>query len=681
MKIVKILSAFAAVCALVIGCVKETPNVYDEIQVSSSYVGLTNNEGTNSETITVTAKDSWSINSIPEWLTITPASGNAGETSVTFAAEKAGATREETVKLVCAGKTQRINVRQEAEKVEPATLTVAEAIELINQDPNSNTPTTRVKGIVCQIVDISASYGNATFWISDNGKYETGKVLEVYRAAWLDNVPVKAGDSVDLGDEVIVEGNLMSYKGTPETVEKQAFVYKINRSLIKCDSLVFNGAKLASLPIEGGNFDAKLTCKGDGVTVNIPEEAKAWLSVVGIKTSGSTATITFNAAQNEGGDRTTDLTFLTSSEGKDYTASASVTQKGAIIACTVKEFNEAEVGTTVYRLSGIIGKVDDASKGNFHFQDFSGETYAYKATNIADYSGIKVGDIVTITGTRGQFGETIELMNGVIEDVKSVTTMTAAEAIALADDDASDPKNYFMLTGKVTNGSASGHKFDLKTYGNFDLVDESGAAYVYGVSTGWNGETKKFGTLGVEEGDIITIVGYKTSYTSSGKTTDEIVGMYVSHEKGETPEEPDYGDDIVLTIDDMPTAYPTEATTYSINGYDVSILNVANFGNGIQMKKNGGYIATLTAAKRAIETVRVDAYMAKYTENAWDSTNLKLYAKTAADAQEVAIEGVKDDTGVTYTLSAANGYKFFTLKNEDSYAIYLDKIQASVAAE
>ncbi len=682
MKIVKILSALAAVCALVIGCAKETPNVWNEIQVSSSYVGLPKDGG--SKTITVTAKDSWTISEIPNWLTITPANGSAGETTVTFSAAKATENHENTVKLVCAGKTQSIIVKQEAEKVEPKTLTVAEAIEICNAlaDKEVAPGEYRVKGIVCGIVDLSVQYGNVTFWISDDGKSVDGKKFEVYRALWLNGAAFKAGDNLDIGDEVIIEGKIMKYGTTPETKEKEAYVYQINKSLIKCDSLVFNGAKLEALPIEGGSFEAALVCKGNGVSVSIPDNAKSWLSVTGIQTAGEKATVTFLAAPNAGGDRSTDITFTTTSGGKEYSAAASVTQKGAILEVSVAEFNAAPVGTTVYRLGGFVTKVDNATNGSFHFKDFSGETYAYKATNFADFSGLKIGDIVTIIGTRGQYNETIELMNGKIENVKPVTIKTAAEANALDDDNKNDHQHYIMISGIVTNGSAkSGHKFDLKDYGNFDLVDETGEIYVYGVSTGWKGAKGNgaFATLGVKEGDKITIVAYKTSYNGMN----QLVGYYYSHESGEAPEP--VGDDMVISSGDVPSSYPTEATTYTINGYDYSILNVANFGkgDGIQMKKGGSYISSISAAKRAIASVRVDANMAKYPADAqypWDPSGIKLYVKATADGEEVAVEGVKDDTGITYTV-AEGEYKFFTLKNESTFAVYLDKITAKVVAE
>lgn len=690
MKIVKILSAFAAVCALVIGCAKEGPTVLKEIQVSSSYVGIPTNGG--SKTITVTATDSWSINEIPQWLTISPASGSAGETTVTFTAGKALSNNENTVKIVCAGKSQSIIVKQLAEKIELKPISVAEAIEVCKQFPDGS-QVRRVKGVVCRIQELdTGQYGNATFFLSDDGTYGKDNWLEVYRAYWFDGKKFTDPNAFAVGDELVIEGNLMIYGGTtPETVQYTAFVVEHNPSLIKCDSLVFEGAKLAALPIEGGEFEAALTCKGNGVSVVVPDDAKSWLSVTGVKTVGEKATVSFLAAQNDAGDRSTTLTFSTTDGKKDYTAQATLSQKGAILEVSVAEFNAAPKSSTVYRLSGIVTTIDDASKGNFHFKDFSAETYVYKATNFADYSTLKAGDIVTIIGNRDEYNGTIELTNGVIEGVKPATTVTVAEADALADDDKNDPKNYIKITGTVTKPEKSlldskTKAWDLTNYGNFDLVDETGTIYVYGVSTGWKGSKGNgaFATLGVEEGDKITIVAYKTSY----KGMNQLVGMYVSHEKGQvtppTPPAP-VGDDMVISLEDVPTSYPAEATTFTINGYDYSILNVANFGkgDGIQMKKNGSYISSLTAAKRDIASVRVDANMAKYPADAqypWDPSNIKLYVKATADGEEVPVEGVKDDTGITYTI-AEGEYKFFTLKNESTFAVYLEKITAFVVAE
>ncbi|MBP5302923.1 MAG: hypothetical protein J6Y88_06730, partial [Bacteroidales bacterium] len=84
----------------------------------------------------------------------------------------------------------------------------------------------------------------------------------------------------------------------------------------------------------------------------------------------------------------------------------------------------------------------------------------------------------------------------------------------------------------TTPGGAT-KKFDIETYGNFDLVDETGAVYVYGVKTGLNGATKQFGTLGVKEGDLITIVAAKKTYKDLVEADPT---WYVSHQPADNPE-------------------------------------------------------------------------------------------------------------------------------------------------
>ena len=117
------------------------------------------------------------------------------------------------------------------------------------------------------------------------------------------------------------------------------------------------------------------------------------------------------------------------------------------------------------------------------------------------------------------------MVNGTIEKVTPVKTVTVAEFRELPD----DKNTYYRISGVVGKSEEANTKFDLETNGNFGLTDETGSVYIYGVSTGWNGETKKFGTLDVKEGDTLTILAYKTSY----KGLVEGVGMYLNHTSAE----------------------------------------------------------------------------------------------------------------------------------------------------
>ena len=85
MKLKRIFPFFIALLALFTSCTdEEIMTLLDEIQVSSSYVSIPVEGGSTS--ITVTAKDSWTIENNVEWLTISSTSGSAGESTLTFTA-------------------------------------------------------------------------------------------------------------------------------------------------------------------------------------------------------------------------------------------------------------------------------------------------------------------------------------------------------------------------------------------------------------------------------------------------------------------------------------------------------------------------------------------------------------------------------------------------------------------
>ena len=72
------------------------------------------------------------------------------------------------------------------------------------------------------------SYGNASFYISDDGT-ETNEFY-CYRILYLENKKFEEGQTdIKVGDEVVVCGKLMNYKGnTPETVSGKAYLYSLN---------------------------------------------------------------------------------------------------------------------------------------------------------------------------------------------------------------------------------------------------------------------------------------------------------------------------------------------------------------------------------------------------------------------------------------------------------------------
>ena len=87
-----------------------------------------------------------------------------------------------------------------------------------------------IKGIISSISEeFTSTYGNATFYISDDGSTDSDEFY-VYRAYYLGNQKWTSGDTqIQVGDEVIICGKVTNYYGsTPETVQNEAYIYSLN---------------------------------------------------------------------------------------------------------------------------------------------------------------------------------------------------------------------------------------------------------------------------------------------------------------------------------------------------------------------------------------------------------------------------------------------------------------------
>lgn len=85
-----------------------------------------------------------------------------------------------------------------------------------------------IKGIVSSTKEISAQFGNASFYISADGT-TNGTQFYVYRVKGLGNKNIASDDEVKVGDEVIICAKVVNYGGnTPETVQGEGYIYALN---------------------------------------------------------------------------------------------------------------------------------------------------------------------------------------------------------------------------------------------------------------------------------------------------------------------------------------------------------------------------------------------------------------------------------------------------------------------
>lgn len=586
MKLKYIFTALVAALTLAVGCEDDIETYLDEVRVSSSYVAIPAAGG--SQAITVNAKSDWSFGDIPEWVKVSPTTGVAGETEVTFKAEATTATKEAMLYLTCDGKSQIINVLQQTKKVE---LEVTPLKEFLAAEVG---PTVyRIAGTITRIEDISASYKNATLTISDDEGYS------VYCYRFGPPSGKKIEDlGMEVGDFLTVEGQRGDYKGSPQMAQGGVFV-SLKKSLIKVDSVTVKmpetgefGLYKEPLPLEGGQFKVHLTCKGDGISVVVPDEAKSWLSVNAIETSGNSSIVTFSAAANAMGDRTTVLTFNTTSGGTVNSAQANIDQKGAILQVTVGEFLKAAVSPAQYRLTGTVKKISVSEQYNnadITVADALGNSVLVRrmkpaSGKITDLT-IAVGDKLTVVGQRGESNGTAQMVNGVYESHVHYIPATIKEFLAK---EVSDVE--YIVTGKIVNIKEISASFKNATLTIAD--DEGTTLYVFRMKAAEGGPTIE--NIGLKVGDVLTVIGKRGEFNGSAQMVN---GYYVSHEAGSVDPEPEPGDNS-YSID---LSYKLGANAYddgvaTINGQkDVKVLKIGT------SSKVGDITITIPAgSKRAV---------------------------------------------------------------------------------
>ena len=126
---------------------------------------------------------------------------------------------------------------------------VAKAIEVVSAlEANAQTESEiYVKGAVKEIREIDPSYGNATYYITDDGKNQ----IYIYRSKYLGNTKFTSSDQLSEGDSVVVCGKFTNYSGnTPETVTNGSYLYSLNGKT------------------QGGGSETGGEAKGDGTQAN-----------------------------------------------------------------------------------------------------------------------------------------------------------------------------------------------------------------------------------------------------------------------------------------------------------------------------------------------------------------------------------------------------------------------------
>jgi RPA family protein len=282
-----------------------------------------------------------------------------------------------------------------------------------------------VKGIISSVkYTYSADFGTATYNISDDGT-ESG-VFTVYGSYYYDNQPwVEGNEQIKVGDEVIVVGKVIYYKGTtPEFSNKQNWLFSLNG---KTSSVTATVAEFLAAAEDDTRYS--LT----GVVTSLYESDKQGKSFYIKDFSGEALVYRTDGFLDTGikvGDVVTVVGKRGSYKNNPQMVNGNCALEHAVTPVTIAEFlTKPDDKNTYYMVTGKIssllgsnGKENDY--GNLYITDGTNELYVYGtypgwgATGDARkffiaLNGIEVGDEITIIGYKDTYKELVELCQGV----------------------------------------------------------------------------------------------------------------------------------------------------------------------------------------------------------------------------------------------------------------------------
>ena len=253
---------------------------------------------------------------------------------------------------------------------------------------------------------------------------------------------------------------------------------------------------------------------------------------------------------------------------------------------TVEEFLAASESNQWYRLSGKITGLNTSNDyGNFTLEDATGATVYVYGLNLNETAadktfpqiGVGEGDYVTIVARRGSYNGSPQANDAYYAPVK----VTVAEFLAAPID---EDGQLYEITG-VMKGPVNSE------YGNFDITDETGSVYVYGLtSTPILGQSndKSFSQTGYAEGDKLTIVGTRGDY--NGKA--EVMGPAypVRLKTGGSEPEPEPQPELTkATVAEVLAAEVSDDVWYELTGTITEIQN-AEYGNIVIEDETGSIL-------------------------------------------------------------------------------------------
>ena len=670
MKLKSLVLAVLAAGAALVSCQQEKP-VFG-ISADKDTIEFPQSGGQVS--VQVTTAQAWNVN-IPidaqAWLIANPSSG-MGSGTITFTAQANDGKDRKTGLKINAGMAGYVSVtvtqpgsQKPGDGLTPETAwSASEARAWITANLASGDVTTDkyyIKGIIHKVQTTfaaSGSYGNAVFFISDDGQ-ASSEDFEAYQVYYLEGKQWKTGNpDVAVGDEVIIYGPVTLYNTTPETAGKgAAYIYShvskgggggggeetdyskaqpktVAEFIAAADTETYY--KLTGT-VSGFNatycsFDLEDATGKIYVYSVLADYKTEWASKI---QNGGTITIAGKYKNYNGKDEVVEAAILAFEPGQ---GGGGETDYSKAEPKTVADFIAAADKNTYYKLTGTVSNFN-ATYCSFDLTDATGTIYVYSV--LADYktewaSKIKNGGTIVIAGKYDYYEKKSqhEVIDAAIlsfepgqggggeeTDYSKAEPKTVAEFISAA-----DTETYYKLTGEVSNFNAN--------YCSFDLEDATGKIYVYSVLADYKAQWKDK----IKNGATIVIAGKYNNYNGKDEVVDAAI---LSCEGGEDPQGGDFSSNVTWTLGDG--GYTQDATVNGTTGVEVLKLGTS--------KKVGTATLTLPSGSSKMTFYAIS----------WNNADVANLVFKAAGS-EIATVTPAANSGLagnpTYTLTVADSDKY-----------------------
>ena len=586
----------------------------------------------------------------------------------------------------------------------PVTCAQAKALAEDLADGATSTETYTITGYITQIVG-EVSRNQQTFWMDDTKG--SGKVFEAYWANLPDGVT-----AFTVGMKVKITGKLMKYvnpnngnvipemknatvqiledDGSGTTIDEDAIPISCALAAQMTRDLPDNTSSTETYVLTGyirkiigavktnqQSFWMSDHMEDDveifqAYYANLPDGVSEFTVGMKVKIIGKL----FHYAKDGGGGapemKNPTVIILENGDGGETPPA------GDVEHITIAEFLEKADANTTYELTGTVKNIANTTYGNFDLVEDNASIYIYGLLDLSGAAqkfaslGIVEGDVITLTGKYVLFNGKPEIKNaqfvrkesggggdsGETPPVGDVQHITIAEFLEKA-----DVNTTYELTGTVQNIANT-------TYGNFDLVEDNASIYIYGLLD-LSGAAQKFATLGIAEGDIITLTGKYVLFNDKPEIKNaqfirkESGGGGQGGDGGDGGDTPGPGGETLTELINggfEEWASDTEATGWMASGS-------AAPGNAILSKSSdahtGSYACLVSAPgttnkRLATQTITLEA----------GSYTFSYYAKTTTSTVTQTRPGyvpINDNGSVGNYYYAKNGTEnaFFNLNNND----------------